>query len=190
MYYRTSIARSKAAAQQVANLFGSADIQPMPLDGSAASKKIRHLSHGAMLVVVVGKTYKGNMAPAPKDTTPARTPPAVTSSDAALPYLRTARRYVPFRLQNPTVIERHSVIDSEKPVRVYTISGGHKAVRLTFHTYGYQYWGIEETDWTGRRSSPPPTRRGSSRAGRTSCTSRARTCTWSCCATAASRTGS
>ncbi len=147
VYYRTSIARSKAAAQQVANLFGSADIQPMPLDGSAASKKIRHLSHGAMLVVVVGKTYKGNMAPAPRDTTPARTPPAVTSSDAALPYLRTARRYVPFRLQNPTVIERHSVIDSEKPVRVYTIGGGRKAVRLTFHTYGYQYWGIEETDW-------------------------------------------
>jgi hypothetical protein len=45
------------------------------------------------------------------------------------------------------VIERNSVIDSEKPIRVYTISGTHKAVRLTFHTYGYQYWGIEETDW-------------------------------------------
>jgi LCP family protein required for cell wall assembly len=148
VYYRTSMARSKAAAQQVANLFGSADIQPMPLDQSAASKKIRHLSHGAMLVVVVGKTFKGNLAPAPKDTTPVRTPPAVTSSDAALPYLRTARRYVPFRLQNPTVIERNSVIDSEKPVRVYGIGGNHKAVRLTFHTYGYQYWGIEETDWT------------------------------------------
>jgi|tagenome__1003787_1003787.scaffolds.fasta_scaffold20987368_2 LCP family protein required for cell wall assembly len=149
VYYRTSMARSKAAAQQVANLFGSADIQPMPLDGSPASKKIRHLSHGAMLVVVVGKTFKGNLAPAPKDTTPVRTPPAVTSSDAALPYLRTARRYVPFRLQNPTVIEKNSVIDSEKPVRVYPISGKHKAVRLTYHTYGFQYWGIEETDWTG-----------------------------------------
>ncbi len=128
VYYRTSMARSKAAAQQVANLFGSADIQPMPLDGSAASQKIRHLSHGAMLTVVVGKTYKGNMAPAPKDTTPVRTPPVVTSSDAALPYLRAARRYVPFRLQNPTVIERNSVIDSEKPIRVYPISGNHKAV--------------------------------------------------------------
>jgi polyisoprenyl-teichoic acid--peptidoglycan teichoic acid transferase len=33
------------------------------------------------------------------------------------------------------------------PIRLYTISGKHKAVRLTFHTYGYQYWGIEETDW-------------------------------------------
>ena len=147
VYYRTSKARSKAAAQQVANLFGSADVQPMPLDPSAASRKIRHLSNGAMLTVVVGKTYKGNMAPAPKDTTPVRTPPVVTPSDAALPYLRAARRYVPFQLQNPTVIERNSVIDSEKPVRVYKISGNHRAVRLTFHTYGYQYWGIEETDW-------------------------------------------
>ena len=148
VYYRTSKARSRAAAQQVANLFGSADIQRMPLDQSPASKKIRHLSNGAMLVVVVGKTFKGNLAPAPKDRTPARTPPAVTPSDAALPYLRAARHYVPFRLQNPTVIERNSVIDGEKPVRVYTISGNHKAVRLTFHTYGYEYWGIEETDWT------------------------------------------
>jgi LCP family protein required for cell wall assembly len=148
VYYRTSMPRSKAAAQQVANLFGSADIQPMPLDQSAASKKIRRLSHGAMLVVVVGKTFKGNLAPAPKDTTPPRTPPVVMPSDTALPYLRTARHYVPFRLQNPSVIERNSVIDSEKPVRVYTISGKYKAVRLTFHTYGYQYWGIEETNWT------------------------------------------
>jgi len=148
VYYRTSKPRAKAAAQQVANLFGSADVKPVPLDQSPASKQIRHLSNGAMLVAVVGKTFKGNLAPAPKDTTPVRTPPAVTPSDAARPYLRAARRYVPFRLQDPTVIERNSVIDGEKPVRVYTISGHHKAVRLTFHTYGYQYWGIEETDWT------------------------------------------
>ena len=64
------MARAKAAAQQVANLFAPADVQPMPLDESAASKKLRHLSNGAMLDVVVGKTYKGNLAPAPKDRTP------------------------------------------------------------------------------------------------------------------------
>ena len=107
VYYRTSIRASKAAAQQVANLFGSADVQPMPLDESAASKKIRHLSNGAMLVVVVGKTYKGNLAPAPKDTTPvahAAERGHEPRRRAAVP--AAARRYVPFQLQNPTVIER------------------------------------------------------------------------------------
>jgi len=136
VFYRASKPQAKKAAQQVANLFGSSDVQPMPLDQSLASKAIRHLSNGAMLVAVVGTTFKGNLVPAPKDTTPTHTPPSVTASDAALPYLHNARRYVPFRLQNPTMIERNSVIDSEKPIRLYTISGHHKAVRLTYHTYG------------------------------------------------------
>ena len=65
----------------------------------------------------------------------------------ALSALRQARK-VPFPLMLPTVVDRSSVLDYEQPVRVYNISGDHKAVRLTFRTGGLGYWGVEETDWT------------------------------------------
>jgi len=146
--YRTSLKDAKAAAQQVANLFAPADVSPMPLDDAPASKMIRHLSNGAMLVVNVGTTYRGNMAPTPKDRTPERVlPNVVKNPDIAIDALRQSRR-VPFPLQVPTVVERSSVLDPEQPVRVYDISGNHKAVRLTFRTGAFAYWGIEETDWT------------------------------------------
>ena len=148
IYYRTSIKGAKAAARQVANLFAPADVKEMPLDEQPPSKMIRHLSNGAMLVVIVGTTFKGNLAPAPKDRTPTRVAPNVVKNpDLALTALRQSRK-VPFPLQVPTVIDRASVLDYERPVRVYNISGDHKAVRLTFRTGGLGYWGVEETDWT------------------------------------------
>jgi hypothetical protein len=152
IYYNAGYKRAKRAAQQVANVFGAADVTPLPRGPQAASYQLRRLSHGAMLVAVVGETYKGNLTPAPKDRTPAKKPPAVVKNpDASIDYLREARKFVRFRLYVPTVIEKNSVIDATgydaKPVRVYRISGKHKAVRLTFHTYGNAYWGIEETDW-------------------------------------------
>jgi LCP family protein required for cell wall assembly len=152
IYYNPGYKRAKQAAEQVANLFGSADVTALPTGRKPVSRQLRRLSHGAMLVAVVGTTYRGNLAPAPKDRTPVRKPPAVVKNpDASIGYMREARKYVPFRLYVPTVIERNSVIDSTgydaKPVRVYRISGKHKAVRLTFHTYGNAYWGIEETNW-------------------------------------------
>ncbi len=148
IYYRTSIKGGKAAAQQVANLFAPADVKEMPLDEQPASKQLRRLSNGAMLDVVVGTTFKGNLAPAPKDRTPQKVAPnVVTNPGLALSALRQARK-VPFPLMLPTVVDRSTVLDYEQPVRVYNISGGHKAVRLTFRTGGLGYWGVEETDWT------------------------------------------
>ena len=35
----------------------------------------------------------------------------------------------------------------DKPARIYTIEGSHRAIRLVFRTGGNQYWGVEETDW-------------------------------------------
>jgi hypothetical protein len=120
----------------------------MPLDDAPASKQVRRLSNGAMIVTIVGSTFKGNLAPAPKDRTPERVKANVVNNpDVAIGALRQSRR-VPFPLQVPTVIERSSVLDPEQPVRVYKISGDHKAVRLTFRTGGFAYWGIQETDWT------------------------------------------
>ena len=91
---------------------------------------------------------------------------------------------MPFPLMVPTVIERSSWIDRERPIRLYRIdeTGKHKAVRLTFRTGGGEYWGDRSRPTgTTRRSSP--TNFTASIGGRaTSSTTPARSCTWSCCA--------
>jgi LCP family protein required for cell wall assembly len=144
VYFRHGDARGKAAAQKVANLFGAADVAPLP-------RPLRSLAGRAMLVVVVGATFHNSLAPPPAQTVPKREPAQVVSNPGlALPLLRAVRRRVPFTLQNPTVIESTSSLvpyPDEVPVRVYRIQGPHKAVRLTFRTAGSEYWGIEETDW-------------------------------------------
>jgi hypothetical protein len=63
--------------------------------------------------------------------------------------LRGARKKVKFRLMVPNVLERSSSIDREVPMRVYSISKGESAVRLTFLAGSELagYWGIEETSW-------------------------------------------
>jgi LCP family protein required for cell wall assembly len=136
---------AKPAARKVASLFGSADIQRMP-------RFIRPYSNGAMLVTVVGQTFHNSLAAAPIDQTPRRQLPNVApGTSAALDLLRERQRKVPFRLYVPTVIERSSWIDREKPIRLYRIdpSGEHKAVRLVYRLGGgNKYWGVEQTNWT------------------------------------------
>ncbi len=144
IYFDRSKPRARAAARKVANLFGSADVAPIP-------PEIRPLANGSMLVVVVGKTFHGSLAPSPLDHTPPRQPPAVIrNAGATLSMLKVRKGSVPFKLEVPTVIEQYSSPDPEKPIRRYKIEGDHKAIRLVFRMgNGIEYWGIEETDWDG-----------------------------------------
>ena len=147
--YRGGAKRGKTGAAQVANLFGAADVAEMPTDDTSFTRKLRRLSAGAMVAVIVGRTYKGGLAPAPKDRTPKREPPAVVKNpEIARTAMREARRHVPFRVYLPTVIEKNSSLDTYgQALRVYRISGHHKAVRLTFQSANNVFWGIEQTDW-------------------------------------------
>jgi LCP family protein required for cell wall assembly len=144
VYFDRSKRHAQAAARNVANLFGSADAAPIP-------PEIRPLSNGSMLVVVVGKTFHGSLAPSPIDHTPPRQPPAVVHhAGATLGMLKARKSSVPFKLEVPTVIEQYSSPDPQKPIRRYKIEGSHKAIRLVFRMgNGVEYWGIEETDWDG-----------------------------------------
>jgi hypothetical protein len=67
------------------------------------------------------------------------------------PLVRQAAAQVPFPVLVPNVLESSSVPDTnggDPPLRVYTISGRSKAVRLIYFRPGAnEYWGIEETDW-------------------------------------------
>jgi LCP family protein required for cell wall assembly len=143
IYFDTSLAGARLAARKVANLFGSADIGRVP-------RRLRTLGNGAMLVAVVGQTFHGTLASAPIDQTPRRQLANVASgASAALGLLRERKDNLPFRPMVPTVIERSSWIDRERPIRMYWIDADreHKAVRLTYRMGSNEYWGIQMTSW-------------------------------------------
>jgi len=143
VYFDPRVTGAKPAASKLAALFGSADV-------AKVIPKIRRLSNGAMLTVVLGQTFHGRLAAAPIDQTPDRKPANVVSgASAAVDQLRRYRRQIDFPLMVPTRIERSSWIDSEMPIRVYKIDPDkeHSAVRLTYRVGGNQYWGVEMTDW-------------------------------------------
>ena len=111
---------------------------------------IKGLSNGAMLTVIVGQTFHGTLAEAPVDKTPQRQPPNVApGAEASLALLRERARKVPFKVMVPTVLERSSWIDRERPIRMYRIDpdGKHKTIRLTYRTGAREYWGVQMTDW-------------------------------------------
>jgi len=143
VYFDPRQRESKISAQKVANLFGDALVQQLPTS-------LRGKAQRAMVTVVVGSTYHGTLAPAPADTTPKKQPPHVRTDPAqTLSLLKGVRRSVHFPLMVPNTVEASSYADTEAPIRVYPITNGQKAVRLTFldsqELAGY--WGIEETSW-------------------------------------------
>lgn len=143
IYFEPGMAGAKPAARTVANLFGSADIQK-------TTPAIRQLSNGAMLTAVVGQTFHGTLAAAPIDQTPKREPAnVVPGASAAIDLLRARQGKVDFPLMVPTVLERSSWIDRERPIRLYRFDdkGRHKTVRLTYRMGTNEYWGVQETDW-------------------------------------------
>jgi LCP family protein required for cell wall assembly len=144
VYYDKGQARSKLAAKQVGKLFGEAKIGVM-------TPILQSYANGAMLVVIVGKTYDGSLStPSPVTQIPQhRAPHTILDPGATRSLMRGIRRRVAFRLEYPAVIERNSRPDYEQPnPRVYSIDGRHKAVRLVFSTGGPgEYWGVEETNW-------------------------------------------
>jgi LCP family protein required for cell wall assembly len=135
---------AKPAARKLANLFGSADVKRI-------TRPIRQLANGAMLVTVVGQTFHGRLAAAPIDQTPTRqTAEVAPGTRASLDLVRERRKRFSFPLMVPTVIERSSWIDRERPVRMYYFDEGreHKTLRLTYQIGGgNQYWGVQQTDW-------------------------------------------
>ena len=148
-YFKTRIqydrlqAGAAAAAKKVAVLFGTDDLKPV-------DSAVKPLSNGAMLTVIVGQTFHGTLAEAPVDKTPQRQPANVApGAEASLAILRDRAQRVPFKVMVPTVIERSSWIDRERPIRMYRIDpdGKHKTIRLTFRTGAREYWGVQMTDW-------------------------------------------
>ena len=136
-------ANGKVAAQQVAKLIGSADVEPLPA-------QIRPLANGALLTGIVGSTFHGELTPVVIPTAPVRQPPQVRRDpEATRSTLFKLRKRLPFRLEYPTKLESSSNLDTgygETPVRIYPL-GDQPTLRLTFRRGGNEYWGIQETRW-------------------------------------------
>jgi LCP family protein required for cell wall assembly len=148
-YFRTQVyfdprkRRAQQAAQTVTNLFGSTELNRLPAN-------ISQLANGAMLTVVVGQTFHGNLASAPIDQTPRRERPNVIFAPrASKDLLLKHRRRVTFPLMVPAVIERSSWTDGDRPIRRYAIDpdGKHRAVRLVYRMGSNEYWGVQMSDW-------------------------------------------
>jgi len=142
-YFDPARGACKGAAQGVARLVGSTDVEPV-------GPKIKHDSNGACVTLVVGSTFHDRLAPVVVEQAPVRHPPVIrsdggTTRAAMVKY----KKRLPFRLEYPNVIERGSQLDTgygETPVRVYKI-GGQPTIRLTYRFGANQYWGIQESAW-------------------------------------------
>jgi LCP family protein required for cell wall assembly len=128
-----------AAARKLAKLFPTSRVEPLP-------PEIAPLSNGAMVTVVVGQTYHGQIASAPADQTPTRQPPRVSRDGTSAPLLRPLTRKVPFTLYAPTVLATGTRLETLMPVRLYNLEG-HRAVRLTYTNGIGDFYGIQQTDW-------------------------------------------
>jgi len=147
IYYNAARAGSPAAAKALKASLEPADVEKLPRRG-----RLRALDSGSLLLVVVGETFHGAIAPVSAPATPAHHPAAVVYDAApGKELLQPLQKKVRFPLLVPTVVESGSVPDpapGDKPVRMYWINGReNKAVRLVFRTGGNEYWGVEETDF-------------------------------------------
>jgi len=142
-YFDPARGACKGAAGGVAKLVGSTDVEPV-------GPKIRPLSNGACVTLVVGSTFHDQLAPITLPQAPVRHPPLISSDGGtSRAALVKYKKRLPFRLQYPTVILRGSQLDTgygETPVRVYQL-GGQPTIRLTYRFGANQYWGIQESAW-------------------------------------------
>jgi LCP family protein required for cell wall assembly len=148
VYYDPAQKGSKAAAFALQNLIQPADVAKLP-----RTPEMLTLDPGSMLMVVLGQTFHGSVAPLPTRVVPRHQQATVRYDTAAASLLRPYAKKVPFKLMVPTVLERYSSPDTlsgDKPIAFYWMDNArkHKGVRLVFHNGGNEFWGIQETDFT------------------------------------------
>ena len=159
VYYRKP---DKAAAKDVADILGGAVTAPMtPTYAGYASKG---------LVVVLGKSFKGQLAhPAPSAATAGGLPADMQSDPTAYRAdFASVNGPANFPVLYPAATQNASVFQPwiSTPVRLYTIAqaGGHNNSLYAYWQYNGipgSYWGIEETRFTDAPilQSPDQTRK-------------------------------
>ena len=157
VYYDASITGAKDAAAAIGEAFGT-DSEVVSLDAQAkADIQQNGVNIKDPVVVVIGKTYTGDLAPPKVAVLPAKEEAQINrdpTRDIAM--WRQAQRKAGFPLWMPTVIyagaqTRDPQFSSQPPYRVYK-SDGKKAVYVTYSADAYdQVFGVQAIQW----SNPP-----------------------------------
>jgi LCP family protein required for cell wall assembly len=157
IYYAPGQPHAQVSAKELQKLFPNSVVGPVPPEIASYEQN----GGNPQTVVVLGSSFDGHLRlapPPPPDTTPKHAPPQVTTNPGAtLSLLRGVRHRLPFPVMVPHVLESHSGLAQLEPLRVYRL-GHQPALRLTFvlENTGMDYWGIEETDWTGAPALASP----------------------------------
>ena len=157
VYYDGSRAGAADAAAAIATAFGS-DSESKPIDAVAKAEIEQNgIPVKQPVVVVIGKTYAGDLAPPPVPVLPDKEEAQVVRDPTRdLLMWRQAERKATIPLMMPTVIysgaeTRDPLFSSQPPARVYK-TGGHKAVYVTYSADSYdQVFGVQAIQW----SDPP-----------------------------------
>jgi LCP family protein required for cell wall assembly len=153
VYFDDARPAAKRAAARLVGLFGGQS----DVDAVSMPVAIQPLAGDAMVAVVLGRNFAGNVA-SPVDQTPERTQPAVvTNPDATVASVRDAQKQLRFPVLVPTVIEQTSHLSTQEGVRVYKMAG-HPTVRFTFVTGASEYWGIQMVRWRRAPALAEPNR--------------------------------
>ena len=129
-------------------------MQPADVAKLPRNPKLLGLDPGSMLIVVLGQTFHGTIATPPTRVVPKHQLANVRFDAGTAELLRPYVKKVPFKLMVPTVVERSSSPDTlpgDKPISYYWMDDTrkHKGIRLVFHNGGNEFWGVQETDFTG-----------------------------------------
>ena len=143
-YFRTQILwnpevpDAELAAQKLGDAFVEAEVAEAPPEAGLTTT----------VRVILGTTFSGELAAAPRDDTPEKEPPAVVSDPTSVaPLLQPLRRRAGFPILVPTVREQSSSLSDADGVRLYNLEG-EKALRLTYRMGSGDYWGIQQAGWT------------------------------------------
>src|ERR671919_436299 len=143
-YFRTQILwnpevpDAELAAEKLGDAFVEAEVAEAPPDAGLTTT----------VRVILGKTFSGERAAAPRDDTPEKEPPAVVSDSASVtPLLQPLQRRAGFPILVPTVREQSSSLSDTEGIRLYNLEG-EKALRLTYRMGSGDYWGIQQAGWT------------------------------------------
>ena len=153
VYYAPSIAGTKDAAGSIAESFGSdSEIKELD-DATKAQIEQNGIPVKEPIVVVIGKTYTGDLAPPKVAALPPKEEAQITRDPTRdLAMWRQAQRKAGFPLWMPTVVyagaeTRDPQFSSQPPYRVYT-TAGHKAVYVTYSADAYdQVFGVQAIQW-------------------------------------------
>lgn len=157
VYYDGSTKGAKEAAKAIAEAFGS-DSDTKALDAPAIAEMQQNgINVREPVVVVVGKTYTGDLAPPKVAVLPPKEEAQIIRDPTRdIEIWRDAQRKAGIPLMMPTVLyagaqTRDPLFSSQPPARVYK-TGGHRAVYVTYSADAYdQVFGVQAIEW----NAPP-----------------------------------